>query len=279
MRVTVQSPGRGSSTCVVKVGSRSQIQSEADALRLLAPPGIAIPRVVLDPLALTDGKSSFVVLAVVPGRALPWCGTTALADADLACRLAIKAIETLHGLTDQVSDLDRYSTLPRHTLIEELARVKESAGAWKEEPLVRRALDMSARVIPTVPSKLVFSNGDYNPLNFLHQGEKVVGYVDFEHACFENPYVGLAKFIIWSTDEFGWGTGQRTGLVERFLFRRGVSRNEFAPILLLRALTHLFQEPPGEDGALSAGPSHVLSIIEDCCAVMRGEIDGNGTTR
>ena len=94
-------------------------------------------------------------------------------------------------------------------------------------------------IIPTVATPPVFSNGNYNPLNFLHMDGHLTGWMDFEHACFEDPLIGFAKFVIWAYDDFGWGTGQKVGLVERYLYRRNASRAQFHPRLILRCLQFL----------------------------------------
>jgi aminoglycoside phosphotransferase (APT) family kinase protein len=90
-----------------------------------------------------------------------------------------------------------------------------------------------------IETPLVFTNGDYNPLNYLHEGTQLTGWIDFTGACFEDPLVGFAKFMIWSFDSLGWGTGARAGLVERYLYAQDVSRSEFAPRLALRCLYRL----------------------------------------
>jgi aminoglycoside phosphotransferase (APT) family kinase protein len=119
------------------------------------------------------------------------------------------------------------------------------------------------RALADVEVPLVFSNGDYNPLNFLHEGDALTGWLDFEGACFEDPHIGFAKFLIWSPDEYGWGTGVKAGLIERYLYAQNVSRREFAPRLALRCLRHLQREAPanGEEGALQH--RHTLNLLEE----------------
>ena len=41
---------------------------------------------------------------------------------------------------------------------------------------------------------LAFSSGDCNPGNFLSDGARLTGIVDFALACFEDPHIGFAKY-------------------------------------------------------------------------------------
>jgi aminoglycoside phosphotransferase (APT) family kinase protein len=48
------------------------------------------------------------------------------------------------------------------------------------------------------PDPLVFFNGDYNPVNFLSDGQQLTGFVDFAAARFEDPAFGLAKYVTYA---------------------------------------------------------------------------------
>ena len=38
---------------------------------------------------------------------------------------------------------------------------------------------------------------DYNPGNFLWDGEHVTGFIDFARNCFEDPHIGFAKYGLY----------------------------------------------------------------------------------
>ena len=130
-------------------------------------------------------------------------------------------------------------------------------------PIFQQAIEAVGEAIAAVETPLVFSNGDYNPLNFLYDGQALCGYVDFEGACFEDPHIGFAKFLLWSLDEYGWGTGKKAGLVERYLYTRNVSRRAFAPRLVLRGLRHLTREVSIEDSKDATARAHMLQIVAE----------------
>lgn len=263
MRVVLRMPSGAELRCVVKIGAEEAIAFECRALQLLSPYALPVPVVQAGPIALLGDGQSMLVLSELPGKALPWCGLDSLAEADLACRLTIEAVDRLHALTPELLASDAARFLPRRTLADEYARLQAYAGPWSEVALFREALAAVGPLPAADETPLVFSNGDYNPLNFLHDGGKLCGFVDFEHACFEHPHIGFARFLIWTYDAYGWGTGGKAGLVERYLYRRNVSRREFAPVLALRGLSHLVREASTSGPEDSRGRKHLLGIIAD----------------
>jgi hypothetical protein len=124
----------------------------------------------------------------------------------------------------------------------ELDEIIARGGPWVDEAVFLNAIDLLRPVLVGVDTPLVFSNGDYNPLNFLHIGGRLTAWIDFTGACFEDPHIGFAKFVIWGFDDVGWGAGVKAGLVEKYLYQQDISRSEFAPRLALRCLWRLQRE-------------------------------------
>jgi hypothetical protein len=241
VRVAVRLPGGETSACAVKASPLiGGVEREGRLLPALARYGLAAPAVLAGPVEHPGYPNAgpLVVLSELPGTALPWIEVT-LEEADRTVRLHRQAIARLHALTEPLLRDEVASALPQRTLLDELAEIVDRGGPWLEAPLFREAVARLKPVLEAVETPLVFSNGDYNPLNFLHQGDTLTGWLDFTHACFEDPYVGLAKFQIWGFDRLGWGTGVQAGLVERFLYHHNVTRAEFAPRLALRCLYRL----------------------------------------
>jgi aminoglycoside phosphotransferase len=267
-RVTVRTPGRDTSHCVVKASETvASIEREACVLRALADAGFPVPRLLAGPAVITSdqGPRALIAIEELPGRPLPWLGCTSLADADLGARLLIQGVLRLHQLTGQVRQRV-VDAVPSITLSAELSEIVERGGEWLDVELFAEAARLLQRLFANTPTPLVFSNGDYNPLNFLHEGETLTGWIDFENACFEDPHIGFAKFLIWSTDTYGWGTGVRTGLVERYLYTQNVSRQEFAPRLALRCLRHLQREVSAGGTADVMQRTHTLRLLREALA-------------
>ena len=186
IRVSVRTQQGDLQHCVVKKGNkRDLIEHEARVLRALTEWGIPVPTVLgeLTELSEETGNGALMVLSELPGRPLPWLGITSLAEAELTCHLLIDGVTRLHRLTEQVRKHDIAATLPQCTLASEFEDVVQSAGDWFQQDLFARAIEQLNDVLTHITTQPVFSNGDYNPLNFLYDGEALTGFVDFEGAC------------------------------------------------------------------------------------------------
>ncbi len=147
--------------------------------------------------------------------------------------------------------------VPSITLESELQTIRVRGGSWFDVPLFAKAFACVQTNIARFCDPLVFSNGDYNPLNFLVADDALVGWIDFDGACFEDPYIGFAKFILWADDASGWGAGARVGLVERYLFEHQLPQVAFFVRLVLRGLYHLQDTSPTDP------PRYMLQVITD----------------
>jgi aminoglycoside phosphotransferase len=266
MRVSVRTPEGNTAHCVIKIGERVEpVRREASVVMALAEVGLPVPAVLAGPVALAGepGLDAVVIWSELPGQPLPWVGLTSLSEADLTCRLLIRGVLRLHGLTEAICRYEIASALPRVTLASELEEVAQQCGEWARVDLYARAIEVLSTRLAGAEVPLVFSNGDYNPLNFLHQGEDLTGWIDFENACFEDPHIGFVKFLLWSLDASGWGAGVKAGLIERYLFAQNVSRREFAPRLVLRCLRHLQREVSINGEADSAQRRHMLGLLAE----------------
>jgi aminoglycoside phosphotransferase len=255
----------GSLACIVKATTETgRLHHESSVLAALEELQFSAPRVITGPevVETSAGPIEVLVISCLPGEALPWIGVTDVDTADRTCRLLFGAIDRLHALTPRITEHDIASRVPKRTLDEELAALTERESPWGETRVFRDGLDVLRRTVPHSRLPLVFSNGDYNPLNVLADDGGVTGWVDFEHACFEDPYIGLPKFQFWSEDS-GWSLAARVGLVERFLYRREVSPTAFMMRVALRGLTHLLDTSPDEP------PSVMLGLIERAVRTLR----------
>jgi aminoglycoside phosphotransferase len=255
----------GSVACVVKVNTEpGRLQHEADVLAALADLKFSAPRLLAGPEAVDTsvGPVEVLVLSHLQGDALPWIGVIDVEVADRTCRLLFGAIDDLHALTPRMAAHEIRSTLPTRTLDHELAALAERQSPWAGTRIVQDGLNVLRTSIPRHRLPLVFSNGDYNPLNVLADEAGVTGWVDFEHACFEDPYIGLPKFQFWA-DDSGWSLASRIGLVERFLYRQEVSPATFMVRVVLRGLTHLLDTTPDQP------PVVMLREIDRAIQVLR----------
>jgi len=263
IRVTVRTLTRDTSECVVKndrtVGG---LELEDAVLPVLREYGLRVPEVLAGPVidpAYPDG-GPLTVLSLLPGSALPFVGAS-LDELDLTCRLFQVGIRALHALTKAIRSSSVVALLPENTLQGELEVVVTENSPWLEDRRFREAIDTLRQVLDTLETPLVFSNGDYNPYNFLHDGEELTGWLDFSFARFGEPLVGICKFMLWSFD-CGWAPAAKCGLVERFLSDHGVGFSTFTPRLCLRALRMLQHEMSVSGEKDAQYREHVLALLE-----------------
>lgn len=291
-RVTVQQQTEPEGTqqqqqayCVLHVDENAdKIARLARVLLALHELGLPVPKVLSGPATFhkegnSSSSSTALLVSELPGKPLPWFGLSDLDEAHLTCQLVCEAVDALHSVTARIGEHEVRGILPRITLTSELDAVRERVGPWLDLPLFQEAVELLTGILPTITTPLVFSNGDYNPVNFLHAGNQLTGIVDFEHACFEDPYIGFAKFFLWGNDG-GWWSGIKAGLVERYLYAHNVAPIEFLPRLVLRGLRHL------QEGAMAAANpqnpfaelQYMLSVLADGVARLKNvqSLSGGG---
>jgi aminoglycoside phosphotransferase len=265
-RVTLRTPIGLPMVGVLKVSaSPDRLAYETQVLRALADLQLSVPRVLGGPVTVQNSPEplSALLLSELPGHPLPWIGLKDLATAQRTCQLLGEAVDTLHALTPRVLAHPIAATVPSITLESELQMIINRGGPWFSVPTFAEALTMVQATLGRFTRPLVFSNGDYNPLNFLVADDAMSGWLDFEYACFEDPYIGFAKFVLWADDDYGWGGGAKSGLVERALFERGVAPAELSVRLVLRGLRHIQDAGPADP------PSFMLEVISDAVRLLR----------
>jgi hypothetical protein len=75
--------------------------------------------------------------------------------------------------------------------------------------------------------------------------------------------------VIWGPDDFGWGTGPKAGLVERYLYAQNVPRRQFLPRLMLRCLRHLLDEVTVQGAEHTVWRKLMLRILEEGLLALR----------
>lgn len=253
-------PDGSERTVVVKrSGSPHGVLTEARLFPVLARLGLPVPAVLagpaFDPANPQSGPS--MVMSYLPGTDLQRLSEASPAGLDVAGALVLDGIARLHSLTEAVLGEEIGRDLPRVALLTELRSVVERGGPWLQAPLFRQAVQQLVPILAEVRAPLVFSNGDYQPANFLTDGERVTGFVDFELACFEDPHYGVAKYRVYDMAPL-----HKAGFVERYLDAHQLSEADFAPRLAVRCLWTLQREIPvsGSD-ADNDYRSHVLQLL------------------
>lgn len=200
-------------------------------------------------------------------------------DVYIAIHLVLEGVKRLHAVTAALQQEAVAPLIPTKTLLGELEAINTQGSAWLDVADFRKALKRLEKTLPALEVPLVFSNGDYNPGNFLFAVDdgmnreelnhsignpgslaniphRLSGMVDFSWACFEDPHIGFTKY--WTYDWFP------AGMIERYLYINGLSAKEFAPRLALRCLWTLQRElePPQSDPHPNWYRDNLLGLLQ-----------------
>ena len=200
----------------------------------------------------------------------------------LATERAFKAIDRLQSITSALQADPVGAALERRTLTDEVAILTTDARwnadpwlaeegrdrtRWLADPWFAGALEKVAAALPAIALPLVYTHySHFLPLSYriapaadvfaeplgapgdpAYQQNPLVEVVNpFGH--YGDPLLGLA--MVWVYDCYPF---VHTGFVEQFLWRRGVTKREFAPRLALKALQMIARDLPLERPA-EGGP-------------------------
>lgn len=191
----------------------------------------------------------------------------------LATERAMEGIDRLQGVTEALMADPIGAQLPRRTLTDELAiltndslwnadpwLVEEGAARqeWLRDPWFAAALAKVEAAVKEINDPLVYTNYAFffpqeyriqpgngvtdEPLGYPgdpHYQENPIVEFTNPYGHFGDPLLGLA--MVWVYDCYPF---VHTGFVEQFLWRRGVTRREFAPRLALKALQMVARDLP-----------------------------------
>ncbi len=192
----------------------------------------------------------------------------------LATERAFEAIDRLQGITPRLQADPVGAALERRTLADEVAILTTDARwnadpwlaaegqartLWLQDPWFAAALLKVKAAIQAIEAPLVYTAyGHFFPLSYriaagdafkepfgapgdpAYQKNPLVEFVQpFGH--YGDPLLGLA--MVWVYDCYPF---VHTGFVEQFLWRRGVTKREFAPRLVLTALQMIARDLPLE---------------------------------
>jgi aminoglycoside phosphotransferase (APT) family kinase protein len=268
IHITVSLPGGAEEQVVLRLGRNfGGVSHEASVFPVLARLGLPVPVVLAGPLSdpqdVVAGKMT--LNSLLPGKTLQEWSEQPGGGLEFALKMAVEAISRLHGLTEHLLQEGMGDKLPRKNLFPYLYALMQSGNRWMQEPGVKAATERLAPLVKAVTTPLVFSNGDYQPANFLADDGRLSGFVDFEKACFEDPLITLARYPVYRLNPL-----DQAGVVSRFLQERGFSEADFAPRLALFCIRTLVTKVPVSGGTLAQQErrEHVLSVLGYATSVM-----------
>ena len=233
----------------------ANLEKEARLFKTLAGLNLPVPNVLVEPQEGDDRRVA--VYSFCPGQNLQQLSEESTEGLKLAVQLVIEAITRLAEITKSVKNQIEPSLLPNITLSSQLERIVNSGGEWLEETVFQCAVERLQPIVESITDPLVFTNGDYQPANFLTDGKKVTGFLDFEYAAFQDFLFGFVKYPIYDLYPLS-----RTNLITDLQKEKGVSPHEFAIRQALGCLFTLQREIP-KTGGNERYRSHVLNLLQE----------------
>lgn len=244
VKVTAVRSGGEVVVVVLRLARHGDVHREAQLLPVLLALGLPVPKVLAGPL--TDPSvphRPMTVLSFLPGGSVQDLALNSPEGCETAKRLVLNGAGMLAHQTEAVRSSRVGDSLPRQSLFSFLTDIQSTDHTWLEDPLVVEAVDWLELTIGHIDTPLVFTNGDYNAQNFLTDGQRITGIVDFEEAAFQDPLLGLAKYPVYDLHPLN-----KAGFVDQFLEEEGYSHEDLRPRLALWCIRTLVREIPYEDG-------------------------------
>lgn len=232
------------------------IDREAALLPALARLGLPVPALLAGPVRDRSRRGSrpVVVLSRLPGEDLQQLSLKGGRALGVAADLLVEGVRRLHALTARLARTSAGRFVPKGNLASHLETIVARGGPWMADPVFRGATERLRPVLEKIRTPLVFSNGDYQPGNFLAADGRLSGFLDFEFAWFEDPLYGFAKYPIYDIYPM-----IKTDVVRRFCRAAGYRTEEFRPRLALGCLAILQREIA--TGATHAYRARVLRLL------------------
>jgi aminoglycoside phosphotransferase (APT) family kinase protein len=260
-RVQIRRPSGEVTPVVVRTSLQwAGVVTEARLLPTLRELGLPVPQLLAGPAydpQQTGPAAITSLLGLLPGQSLLEIGLASPAGLEQSGNLVIEAVSRLHSVTEPLLHTRIGQALRRRDLLTELQLITEARGQWAEQAVFLDAVRRLAPALADIRVPLVFSNGDYQPENFLGEDGSVSGILDFEAACLEDPHYGFAIYPIYDIYPL-----YKAGFVEQYLRHAGLSAREFAPRLALRCLWTLQHriEPDNEHNGYR---DYLLTLLND----------------
>jgi aminoglycoside phosphotransferase (APT) family kinase protein len=202
--VDVRVPGESDLQRVVLRRSRNRggVEREALVLPELHQLGLPVPQILAGPAADAEINETISVLSFLPGEPLKDFAVYRKTKYLRAKELAIESLGLLHQMTSSIINSTIAGKLPRRTIWDTWLELKEHAGSWMMVPEYAETLRNAESACRTAAlhTPLVFSNGDYQPNNYLTDGESITGILDFDAAGFIDPLFDVARYPVYGIE-------------------------------------------------------------------------------
>ena len=238
IRVEVETSENKSRVVVLRKTRHGNVEVEVKMFRALKEYGLPVPEILSDPFRNEVGDY-VAIYSLLEGENLQKLSMRSVDDLQEAKRLLVEAVLALMGASSFIAKHEVSKSLPRRSLQLELEEIKTSQSLWSKEPIFQLAPQRIEAVLPGVTTPLVFSNGDYQPGNFLAKDGQITGFLDFESPAFQDPLMGFVKYPIYDLHPLA-----KTNVIETVLDALKFTKRDFSIRLALGCLKTLQNEIP-----------------------------------
>jgi aminoglycoside phosphotransferase len=257
IRVTTRTPDGDARSFVVRLARHGSVEDEARLLGVLASLGLPVPEVLDGPEVDRElsGHPQIALYSLLPGIDLQKLSERSTEDCQTAAKLVVDAATTLAELTSKLRSEPAADHLSTVGLTGELNRIVKDGGLWLQSEMFLDAVERLRPLLAEVLEEPVFTGGDNQAGNFLTDGTRVTGFVDFEMAGYRDFLLGFAKYPIYDLHPLN-----RAGMIEILLRKKGFSQRDLQIRLALGCLATLQREisPGGPDNAYR---THVVGLL------------------
>jgi len=253
IEVRVKLPEGGVERVVLRRRRRGSSPREAQVEKMLL--GLGLPA----PEALARSEDGVDVLSFLKGEDLQHFSMRSPEHTKQAIELLLEALESLERISAEVRASDTQVAFEDRSLLAELDAIP--SGPWDDDPTYDHAVRSIRPVLEEIETPLSFTNGDHQPANFLTDGDKIVGFVDFEDACFRDPLMGIAKYPVYDLHPLN-----KAGFCDLYLERNGFTSAEFSVRVALMCLATLQKgvRTRSKFAGEEKYKEHVLSLLVEC---------------
>jgi len=227
---------------VLRKTRQGNVKKEVQIIKLLEEFGLPVPKILHLPFKNENGEY-VAIYSLLPGENLQKLSMGSKKELNEAKRLLILAVTKLMNTTQFIRRSKLSRVLPTITLDSELKNLNTKENPWFKEERFQSAIKKLKIATKNINTPLVFSNGDYQPGNFLAKNGKISGFLDFESPSFQDPLMGFVKYPIYDLIPLS-----RINLIKLFLKRNNFSRKDFNIRLAIGCLKTLKKEIPVNGG-------------------------------
>ncbi len=196
IRVSVVTKENETVTVVVRKNQQTDLDNEIHIFHALKEFGLPVPEVLVEPFESEESEYA-TILSLLPGENLQKLGMKSAEGLIQAKKLLVEAVTTLAGATDFMRKHEIAKNIPSASLLKGLEELNSEENPWFTEKVFQNASQKLKPILENITTPLVFSNGDYQPGNFLTQDGKITGFLDFESVSFQDPLMGFVKYPIY----------------------------------------------------------------------------------